>query len=183
MFPWPIFIKVTRLSQELFMSKFQYQNSTKLSSVASVKFIKTKFIFRYRAKGVSIKFHQIRITKLNFIDVQIPVPKWKKTKKSKKSSGLQIGARGITNRGSFRDFKLWQKDYKSGQRNFKLGQRLQIEVRGITNWCSTICRDLYFYIEPLIRITKSFFCQHSPTQIVPFPAKLSGHGPHLKVPT
>ena len=113
------------------MSKFQYQNSTKLSSVASVKFIKTKFIFRYRAKGVSIKFHQIRITKLNFIDVQIPVPKWKKTKKSKKSSGLQIGARGITNRGSFRDFKSWQKDYKWGQGFQFRAQRLEIGARTI----------------------------------------------------
>ena len=29
--------------------------------------------------------------------------------------GLQIGARGITSRGSLRDFKSGQKDYKSGQ--------------------------------------------------------------------
>ena len=40
--------------------------------------------------------------------------------------GLQIGARGITNRGSLRDFK-------SGQINFKLRQRLQIGAREITN--------------------------------------------------
>ena len=31
-------------------------------------------------------------------------------------TGLQIGARGITNRDSFRDFKSGQKDDKSGQR-------------------------------------------------------------------
>ena len=40
--------------------------------------------------------------------------------------GLQIGARGFTNRGSLRDFKL-------GQRDFKSGQRLQIGAREITN--------------------------------------------------
>ena len=46
---------------------------------------------------------------------------------------LQIGARGIINRGRFRDFKSEQKDYKSGERNFKSGQRLQIGVIGISN--------------------------------------------------
>ena len=34
--------------------------------------------------------------------------------------GLQIRARGITSRGSLRDFKSGQKDYKLGQ-GFKLG--------------------------------------------------------------
>ena len=53
--------------------------------------------------------------------------------------GLQIRARGITNRGSLRDFKSEQKDYKSGrsfklgQRDLKSGQRLQIGAREITN--------------------------------------------------
>ena len=43
-----------RLSQELFMPKFQYQNyQIMMSSVARVKFIKTKVIFRYHNKGVS----------------------------------------------------------------------------------------------------------------------------------
>ena len=41
-----------------------------------------------------------------------------------------IGARGITNRGSLRDFKSAQKDYK---RDFRSGQRLQIGEREITN--------------------------------------------------
>ena len=52
---------------------------------------------------------------------------------------FKIGARGITNRGSFRDFKSRQKDYKSGEgfqigaeitnrgkRDFKSGHGLQI---------------------------------------------------------
>ena len=37
-----------------------------MSSVAAVKFIKTKVIFRYHTKGVSTKFHQIQITKSKF---------------------------------------------------------------------------------------------------------------------
>ena len=52
---------------------------------------------------------------------------------------LQIGAREITNTGSFRDFKSGQRDYKSvrdfklEQRDFKSGQeRFQIGSR-ITN--------------------------------------------------
>ena len=52
---------------------------------------------------------------------------------------LQIGARKITNRENFRDFKSEQKDYisvrdfKSGQKDFKLEQRLQIGAREISN--------------------------------------------------
>ena len=38
-----------------------------------------------------------------------------------------MGAKGITNRGSFRDFKLGQKDYKSGQ-------GFQVGARGILKW-------------------------------------------------
>ena len=50
---------------------------------------------------------------------------------------LQIGAREITNRGSFRNFKAGKKDYKSGQRDFELGQEeFQIGTE-ITNWCRT----------------------------------------------
>ena len=71
-----------------------------MSSVARVKFIKTKVIFRYHPKGVSnqvssnsdykikscscqasqTKFHQIRITKSKVVHVQIPLPKWEKRK-------------------------------------------------------------------------------------------------------
>ena len=65
--------------------------------------------------------------------------------------GLQIGARGIINRGSFRDFKSGQKDYKSGQgfqiggeitnrgkKDFNSGQGLQIGA-GNRNRCRTTC--------------------------------------------
>ena len=57
--------------------------------------------------------------------------------------GLQIRARGITNRGSLRYFTSRQKDHKSEERDFKSRQRLQIEQErlktgaGITNRCRT----------------------------------------------
>ena len=73
-----------------------------------------------------------------------------------KFKGLQIRARGITNRDSLRDFKLGQKDYKSGHGfqieaekfqieaditnrgniDYKPGQGFQIGA-GITNRCRT----------------------------------------------
>ena len=55
-----------------------------MSSVARVKFIKTKLIFRNHTKGVQTKFDQIQITKSKVIHVQIPVSKREKTKKSGK---------------------------------------------------------------------------------------------------
>ena len=85
----------------------------------------------------------IKLTKSKVISVQILEPKWEKAKKwenifwdAKRGNkiiinrgrfqGLQIGVRGITNRGSLRDFK-------SGQKDYKLGLRFQIGARGITN--------------------------------------------------
>ena len=58
--------------------------------------------------------------------------------------GLQIRARKITNRGSLRNFKLREKNYKSGQR-FQIGaKRFQVGAE-ITNWSRThtyYCRQL-----------------------------------------
>ena len=85
-----------------------------ISSVARVKFIKSKTIFRYHFKGVS-----------KVIQVQIPVPNWEKTKKWETISGIQNdykSGKEITNRS---------RDSKLGQRDSKSGQRLQIGVRGI----------------------------------------------------
>ena len=59
--------------------------------------------------------------------------------------GLKIGPgfrdyksrqKGITNRGSLKDFKSKQIHYKSCQRDIKSGKRLQTRT-GITNWCRT----------------------------------------------
>ena len=77
-----------------------------MSSVARVKVIKTKVIFRYHTKVSQTKFHQIRITKSKFTYVQILVPKWEKTKSRKTFSGLQDGAiRGLQIGAGFRDYK------------------------------------------------------------------------------
>ena len=40
--------------------------------------------------------------------------------------GLQVGATGITNMGTLRDFRSRQKDYKSGQRFLIETKKLQI---------------------------------------------------------
>ena len=124
-----------------------------MSSVARVKFIKTKVIFRYHTKGVSNQVSSNSDQEIKSYSCSNSSTKMGKTKKWGKNGairGLQVGARGITNRGSFRDFKLGQKDYKSGRqgfqireeitkrdkRDFKSGEGLQIEA-GITNWCRT----------------------------------------------
>ena len=56
--------------------------------------------------------------------------------------GSQMGARGITNRGNFRDFKSEEIDFKQGQRlhknwgkeDFKSGQGLQIGAEHPVAW-------------------------------------------------
>ena len=89
--------------------------------------------------------------KSKVIHVQIPVPKREKLKKWEKIfwvtkqdnkgitnqgslQGLQLRAKGITNSGSFRDFKSGKKDQKSGQRFQIKAKRSQIGARGISNW-------------------------------------------------
>ena len=67
--------------------------------------------------------------------------------------GLQIEARGITNRGSLRDFKLGQKDYKSGQ-GFQIGtKRFQIGAE-FTNRGRKILESCQFHD----RIIDGFKC-------------------------
>ena len=77
------FINIERLYSKFihFQISIPKQYQMMMSSVASVKFIKTKFIFSYHTKVSLTKFHQNRITKSIVIHVQIPFPKWKKTKK------------------------------------------------------------------------------------------------------
>ena len=91
-----------------------------MSSVVRVKFIKTKVIFRYHTKGVSNQVsinsdHEIKSYSCS--NSSIKIGKNEKLKKKKfwairvlqigeGFKGLQIGARGITNRGSLRDFKI-----------------------------------------------------------------------------
>ena len=144
-----------------------------MSSVARIKVIKTKVILMYHTKGVSSQVSSNsdqEIKTYSYSNSSTKIGKNKKqekifwvTKRDNKRitnqdrlQGLQIGARGITNRDRFRNFKSGQKDYKSvqrfqirvkrfqigtkitnwGKRNFKSGQGLQIRA-GITNRCKT----------------------------------------------
>ena len=92
-----------------------------MSSVA-INLLKPRSLLGIIQKASQTKVHQIRITKSKVSHVQIPLPKWEKTKTCEKNywvtngaiRGLQIWAKGITNKGSFRDFKSGQKDYKLG---------------------------------------------------------------------
>ena len=117
------------------MSEFQYQNSTKwwCHQWLRLKLLKPRSLSGITPKASQIKFHGTRIAKSKIIHVQTPVPKLGKTKSGRKISGLQngtirglhIGARGITNRGSFRDFRSRQKDCKSRQEGFQNQYRTQ----------------------------------------------------------
>ena len=91
-----------------------------------VNLLKPRSFLAIIPKVSQTKFHQIRITKSKVIHVQIPVPKWEKTKNWKKYSGLQNGEiRRLLLGAVFRD-------YKSGQ-GFQIGaKRFQIETE-ITN--------------------------------------------------
>ena len=125
-----------------------------MSSVARVKFIKTKVIFRYHTKGVSNQVssnsdYQIKSCSCSDSSTKIEkkrksgkkilwitkhtnkrITNWDRSKS--RQEGLQKGAalgisilgKKITNRG---------RDFKSGKRDFKSGQRLEIVARGISN--------------------------------------------------
>ena len=117
------------------MSEVQDQNSTKwwCHQWLRLNLLKPWSFLGIIPKASETKFHQVWITKLRVIHVQIPVPKWEKTKKWEKNFWITKRCnKGITNKESFRDFKMGQKDYKSGQgfeigqRDFKSGQRLKI---------------------------------------------------------
>ena len=133
------------------------------SLVARVKFIKIKDYFRYHTKGVVNQVSSNSDHETKSYSCSSSSTKVEKNEKVKKisglqngaSRGLQIGARGITNRGNFRDFKLEQKDYKSGhgfqigaeitsrgKRDFKLGQGPQIGAEQRDNYA----KYLGFYI-------------------------------------
>ena len=125
----------------------QYQMM--MSSVARIKFIKRKVIFRYHTKGVSNQVSSKSDNKIKSIHVQFLLPKWEKTKKWETFSGLQNGGiKGLQIGTGFSDYKLGQeglqirvalgisnwgkkitnrgRNFKLGQRDFKSGQRLQI---------------------------------------------------------
>ena len=87
------------------------------------------------SKTSQTKFHQIRITKSKVIHIQVPVTKWKKTKKWEKISGLRNGAiRELQIWADFRDSKSGLVGLQIGQlKGFKIGaKRFQIWAK-ITN--------------------------------------------------
>ena len=106
----------------------QYQMM--MSSVARVKFSKTKVIFRYHTKGVSNQVssypdHEIK----SYSCSNSSTKKGKKRKSGKNFSGLQNRAiRGLQIGAGFRDYKL-------GQERLQIGTALGISNRGkkITN--------------------------------------------------
>ena len=82
-------------------------------SVARVEFIKTKVTFRYYTKGVSNQVSSNSDLKIKSYACSNSITKMGKKRKSGNNfsglqngaiRGLQIGARGISNRG--RDYKL-----------------------------------------------------------------------------
>ena len=131
-----------------------------MSSVARVKFIKTKVIFRYHTKVSQIKFHHIRIIHVQSYSCSNSSTKVGKNEKVGKIFWItKRGNEGITNWGRFRDYKSGQeglqigaalgisnrgkeitnrgRNFKSGQRDFESGQEgFQIGA-GITNRCRT----------------------------------------------
>ena len=98
------FIKIEGLSQELFMSEFQYQNITKWwwHQWLGSNLWKPRSFLAIIPKKSQTKFHQIQITKSKVIHVQISVPKWEKTKKLETIFWvIKRGNKGIRNRGRF----------------------------------------------------------------------------------
>ena len=160
-----IILKVSKFHQNwktksrvIFKSDFQYQDSTKwwCHQWLGLNLSKPTSFLGTIPKASETKFHQIRITKLKVIHVQIPASKWEKTKKWGKKFGLHNGAiRRLYIGAGFRDYRSKQErlqigealeisnrdkkitnrgwDFKLEQRDFKSGKRLQIGTRGISN--------------------------------------------------
>ena len=85
---------ILKLFQELFISKFQYQNSTKwwYPHWLGLSLLKSRSFLGILPKVSQTKFYQIKITKSKVIHVQIPVPKWEKNEKVGKTFlGYKMG--------------------------------------------------------------------------------------------
>ena len=86
-----------------------------ISSVARVKFIKTKVIFRYHTKGVSNQVSSYSDHEIKSYSCSDSSTKVGKTTKWEKFSGLQNGAmRGLQIGAGF-------KDCKSGKEGLQIG--------------------------------------------------------------
>ena len=78
------------------------------------------------------KFDHIRIVKSKVIHVQIPVPKWEKTKKSEKKFPKQ-GNNGIANRGRFYGLQIGTRAILNRCREYKSVQNSLIGFKVALN--------------------------------------------------
>ena len=113
-FCWQSLIKIQRLSQKLFMSEFQYQ------MMFGLNLLKPRPLFGVILKVCQTKFHQIWISKSKVLHLQIPVPKWEKTKKWEKLFWLtKRDNKGITDPGRslvIAKFFIFKFQYQNGKK-------------------------------------------------------------------
>ena len=110
------------------------------SSEGRVKFIKTK-VSNIPTASQS-KFHQIWITKLKVTHVQVPVPKWGKTKKCENilwvtKRGKRDYKKGFQIR--VKRFQIGAEITSRGKKDWKPRQELQI---GAEHYCRTLLNGL-----------------------------------------
>ena len=138
------------------MFKFQYQNSTKwlCHQWLELNLLKPTPFLGIIPKASQTKFHQIPITKSKVIHVQIPVPKWKKTKTYEKIFwATKRGNKAIAKLGQVlgttnRNNRYYKKELKLGQglqmitRDYKGLQPLQIKVNNTNKIFLQFCSSL-----------------------------------------
>ena len=138
------------LNQELFMSKFQYQSSTKwwYHRWLGLNLLKPRSFLGIIATVSQTKFHHIRITKSSYSRWDSSTKMGKNEKVEKIFWITKRGHKEITNQGSFCGLQImeegwqigaalgisnWGKKITNWGRDLKSGQRLQIRARGISN--------------------------------------------------
>ena len=114
------------------MSEFQYHDSTEwwCHQWLGLNFLKLRSFLCIIPKVSQTKFHHIRITKPKVIHVQIPVPKWGKTKKWEKIFWItKRGNKGVSNQG--KKITNWGRHFKSGQEGLQIYAEhlLQLHLR------------------------------------------------------
>ena len=132
-----------------------------MSSVASFKLIKRKFIFRYPTKGISNQVSLNSDRNFNSYSCSNSSTKMGQNENvGKKISGLQNEAiRGLQIGSCFRDYKLRQRDYKQGQlQGFQLGQKDYKSAQegfqngaGIKNRCITSASFFFLFLRFLMK--------------------------------
>ena len=113
-----------------------------MSSMARVKFIKTRVIFRYHTKGVSDQVSSNSDHEIKSYSRSNSITKMVKNEKGQKKSGLQNRAiRRLQIETGFRITNRAKRDYKQEQlqgfqvwpKRLQIGAEITIEARRITN--------------------------------------------------